>query len=74
METAPGAAGGRNLQFEQYSHSGKRDSGGSGKTSKTAPDAGGIHVPFEQYIVVVGIGILEGGGKSGKLPLEPVEV
>jgi len=50
METAPGAAGGVNISFEQYSCSGNRDSGGGWETRKTAPGAAeGVDIPFEQY-------------------------
>ena len=72
-KTVPGAAGGRNIPFEQYSHSGNMDSGGGGKSWKTAPGAaGGVSRPFDLYSHN-GIGILEGMENHGKLPQRPQE-
>ena len=63
METAPGAAGGVNISFEQYSRSGNRDSGGG---------AGGGNIPFEHYSRS-GNRDSGGGGKPWKLAQEPPE-
>jgi len=72
-KTAPGATGGVNRPFEQYSCSGKRDSGGGGKPWKTVPgDTGGGNMPLEQYSCS-GTRVSGGGGKSWKLPQEPPE-